>query len=41
VKEKEIVFLTLAEVIDIHADQIERYGGSMGIRDKGIAILWA
>ena len=28
-----ITFLTLAEVIGIHADQIERYGGSNGIRD--------
>ena len=27
------LFLTLAEVVDIHADQIERYGGSTGIRD--------
>lgn len=35
-KEKEIIFLTLAEVIDIHADQIERYGGSMGIRAKDL-----
>ena len=30
---KKIIFLTLAEVIEIHADQIERYGGSSGIRD--------
>ena len=29
---KEITFLTLAEVLDIHADQIERYGGSSSIR---------
>ncbi|MDI6800525.1 MAG: type II toxin-antitoxin system death-on-curing family toxin [Thermodesulfovibrionales bacterium] len=35
-KEKEIIFLTLAEVIDIHTDQIEKYGGSMGIRDKNL-----
>ncbi len=26
-------FLTLAEVIEIHADQILRYGGGEGIRD--------
>ncbi|HDZ62313.1 MAG TPA: type II toxin-antitoxin system death-on-curing family toxin [Nitrospirae bacterium] len=26
-------FLTLAEVIEIHADQITRYGGSDGVRD--------
>jgi death-on-curing protein len=30
---KDILFLTLAEVIEIHGDQIERYGGSSGIRD--------
>jgi death-on-curing protein len=27
------VFLTLGEVIDIHRDQIERYGGDPGLRD--------
>ena len=27
------VFLTLGEVIEIHRDQIERYGGDPGIRD--------
>ncbi|MBI5181345.1 MAG: type II toxin-antitoxin system death-on-curing family toxin [Nitrospirae bacterium] len=30
---KEIIFLTLAEVIEIHSDQINRYGGSHVIRD--------
>ncbi len=30
---KKITFLTLAEIIDIHTDQIERYGGHKGIRD--------
>lgn len=34
-KEK-IIFLTLSEVVDIHADQIKRYGGSGGIRDIGL-----
>ena len=29
-------FLTLLEVLEIHADQIERYGGSPGIRDAGL-----
>lgn len=29
-------FLTLEEVTRIHADQIERYGGSPGIRDVGL-----
>ena len=27
-------FLTLAEVLEIHAEQIERYGGSNGLRDS-------
>jgi death-on-curing protein len=29
-------YLTLAEVIAIHADQINRYGGHPGIRDPGV-----
>ena len=29
-------FLTLDEVLEIHRDQIERYGGSDGIRDLGL-----
>jgi death-on-curing protein len=29
-------YLTVAEVVEMHADQIERYGGSPGIRDPGI-----
>lgn len=29
----EPIFLTLEEVIEIHADQIARYGGTAGIRD--------
>jgi len=29
-------YLTVAEVLAIHADQIERYGGSRGIRDPGL-----
>ena len=28
-----IVFLTLAEAVDIHRNQIELYGGIEGIRD--------
>ena len=28
-------FLTLADVLAIHADQIERYGGAEGIGDPG------
>jgi len=30
------LFLTLAEVIDIHNDQIKRYGGDSGARDLGL-----
>jgi death on curing protein len=30
---KDILFLTLAEVVDIHGNQIELYGGLPGIRD--------
>jgi death-on-curing protein len=29
-------FLSVDEVIEIHADQIERYGGSLGIRDVSL-----
>jgi death-on-curing protein len=30
---KEIIFLGFDEIIEIHADQIKRYGGHPGIRD--------
>ena len=30
------VFLSLAEVLEIHHDQIERYGGHAGLRDLGL-----
>jgi death-on-curing protein len=30
------LFLTLEEVLAIHADQIDRYGGSHGLRDAGL-----
>jgi death-on-curing protein len=29
-------FLSLADVVRIHVDQIERYGGRAGIRDPGL-----
>ena len=29
----EPAFLTLAEVVEVHRDQIERYGGRGGVRD--------
>jgi len=32
----ELSFLTLDEVVAIHRDQIERYGGSLGVRDWGL-----
>lgn len=31
----EPVFLSLVEVLEIHRDQIARYGGSEGVRDLG------
>jgi death-on-curing protein len=30
------VFLSLAEVLEIHRDQIERYGGHASLRDLGL-----
>ena len=30
------VFLTLAEILDVHGDQIRRYGGQAGLRDIGL-----
>ena len=32
----DVAFLTLDEVVAIHRDQIERYGGSFGVRDWGL-----
>ncbi|MCW5736390.1 MAG: type II toxin-antitoxin system death-on-curing family toxin [Enhydrobacter sp.] len=29
-------YLTVIEVLAIHEDQIERYGGSAGVRDRGL-----
>jgi death-on-curing protein len=29
-------YLTVAEVLAIHADLIERYGGTQGVRDQGL-----
>jgi death on curing protein len=29
-------YLTMAEVLAMHADQIERYGGALGVRDPGL-----
>ncbi len=32
----EPTFFTLDEILDIHRDQIERYGGQAGVRDLGL-----
>jgi death-on-curing protein len=31
-----VVFLTLDEMLALHADQITRYGGRLGVRDLGL-----
>lgn len=36
-KESEIRFLSLEDVLALHEMQIERYGGATGIRDQGFA----
>jgi death-on-curing protein len=35
---KERRFLLLEEVLRIHAHQVERYGGSFGVRDVGLLL---
>ncbi len=32
----EPLFLTLEEVLEIHRDEIERHGGTVGVRDQGL-----
>jgi death on curing protein len=32
------LYLTLADVLHIHADQLARYGGADGIRDEGLIL---
>lgn len=32
----EPTFLSLEEVLTLHADQLERYGGAAGVRDLGL-----
>ena len=34
--DENILFLTLIEVMSIHQNQIENYGGSFGVRDQGM-----
>jgi len=36
VRQRPTSFLTLDEVLAIHAHQIDRYGGSPGLRDQGL-----
>ena len=33
---REPLFLTLSEVVEVHVDQIKRYGGLEGVRDFGL-----
>ncbi len=33
---EDVYFLTVDEVVAIHADQIERYGGDPALRDSGL-----
>ena len=33
---RDPLFLVLAEVVAVHTDQIERYGGQTGVRDFGL-----
>ncbi len=32
----EVVFLTCDDILTIHRDQLQRYGGSDGLRDRGL-----
>jgi len=32
----DVYFLTVEEVVAIHADQIAHYGGDAGLRDRGL-----
>jgi len=33
---KKLTFLSLAEALEIHQDQLSQYGGEQGIRDIGL-----
>ena len=35
---KEPIFLSEIDVLEIHIDQINRYGGSHGVRDQGLLL---
>lgn len=32
------VYLAIADLLEIHADQLRRYGGAAGIRDEGLLL---
>ena len=32
----ELVLLTVAEILELHAEALERHGGSAGVRDRGL-----
>ncbi|MHB9134124.1 MAG: type II toxin-antitoxin system death-on-curing family toxin [Armatimonadota bacterium] len=34
----DVIFLTLEDILVIHWDQLRRYGGSEGIRDRGLLL---
>ena len=34
----KLYFLTLEDILEIHRDQIDRYGGTKGIRDQNLLI---
>jgi death on curing protein len=34
----DLYFLTVEDVLEIHADQIKHYGGKMGIRDQNLLL---
>ena len=34
----DLYFLSLEDVLEIHADQIMRYGGSSGVRDQNLLL---
>lgn len=34
----QIYFLTLEDVLEIHTDQIDRYGGKKGVRDQNLLL---
>jgi death-on-curing protein len=36
VTRREPAFLTLDEVLALHADVVDRYGGALGVRDAGL-----